>query len=92
MTTEPVRTPGSRHTDRLYRDARITGLSPEGAVRVVWLNGASAGGVDPEGLVYDLDAADVIYSSAKARGLAHGEALDEVFLTAFTAAQGGYLT
>lgn len=89
---EEIRTPGSRHTDRLYRDARIRRYSPEGAVRDVYLAGALAG--DPGCLPIPCldDVVPAIYARERAAGRHHGEALDEVFLAGYVAARSHAFT
>lgn len=89
---EPVRTPGSRHTDGLFRSARRAGFSLEMAVRDVYLAGAQAGGLVFLPAAGDASAANVIYLREKTAGRYHGEALDEVFLAGYVAARNGAYT
>ncbi len=82
------RTPGSEHVTGLFRAQRVAGQSTEAAICEVYKIGAYNGGA--RGLTpLQSEVALAIYGAAKREGLRIGEALDEVFLSGYTAARAG---
>lgn len=81
-------TQGSRHVEGLYRAQRQAGRTDEEAISEVYKVGAYSGGA--RGVtVGQMQAGLTVYNGERSAGLDQGEALDEVFLAAYTAARAG---
>lgn len=82
----PMKARGSRLTDRFFRTARQQQLSNPFSVLYVYLEGWTRGAQQTtDACDMTADTADAMYHAAKAAGMHHGEALDEVFLSGYVA-------